>query len=113
MNDVFDIGTYGKTDAAKTLARILNKRDNPKLNRKVGHIWDECVAILMSIEQVSNPRNKISLANLLRDHMMKTIRSRRFPKEVRSYLTNIVVGRFRDFFERNPSCQRQRRFTTF
>ena len=113
MNKTFDIGTYGKTDAAMTLARILEQRDNPKLNRKVGYIWDECVTMLKSIEQVGNVRNKVALANMFREHVLKAIRSRRFPREVKSYLTNIVVGRFRDFFERNPSCQSQRRVTTF
>ena len=97
LNRAMDDATYGKSEAAITLAKIIRKRNNPRYTRKVGNTWDDYVSILNGIGEIKSVNTRRYLARLHKDFSLKLIRSKRFPTEIKSYFNNIVVGRYKAF----------------
>ena len=84
MPDTF---CFKNTDAAKTLVKILNKRNDPYLNKKVSHLY---IATVDYFNDIKDCKHKKFLLNFILHHQFKTIAGKDWDKEVKTYLRNVI-----------------------
>jgi len=85
--------TYGNSDAAIALTKILN--GHPHCIKTVSRTWGDYTLGMRHIEKIESPI-KYTIMTLWRDRYICIIKdSKRFPDKVRSYFANIVTARFR------------------
>jgi hypothetical protein len=103
-NDVADYGpddsamkdtTFGDSDAAKTLSKILVGPEQKKVRANVTSYWSSYCHMVNEIFNMPDKHVALSLLTLLKENAVKRARER-FKGEVQTYVCNITVAKFRD-----------------
>lgn len=93
---MIDKGTFGNTPAAIKLAEIINERNIPY--RRIGNLLGTFNTIL---NEMSNVHSKVSITvvKIIRDKFL--LDADKFPLEVRSYVKNLIIGKYRHWMVNN------------
>ena len=83
--------TYGNSDAAVTLTRILNK--NSKCIKYVSRTWADYTLGMNNLDKMESPI-KSYLMTVWEEHFISIIsNSDKMPEDVKSYFLNIIKAR--------------------
>jgi hypothetical protein len=92
--------TFGNSQAAKTLASILEK--HPKFcTRKAAKLACRCNHGLKQIETVADRSVRTILFSMWKDWHVASIKDSGLPTEVKTYLTNVVTKNYRNIYNQN------------
>lgn len=88
--------TYGGSPAAEVLAKMLTEK-YPNLQHKVGAYWSDYTHTMKELDIDSGLTSSVkeNLRDLFHHSMVKTVEESGMPDEVRSFLRNIMVKRWR------------------
>ena len=86
-----DIKTFGNSKAAQTLVKILNELDDPKIASKVSYLFHSYNTGLKSIKDIKDRKVRRDLLLMWKNKFIKTVGNKDLPKEVQSYLLNIIT----------------------
>lgn len=87
--------TFGDSQAAITLAKILDQRDDRNLRRSVSSFWGNYNRGIKEIRAIKNVPIRRSLMIAWRETAVNRI-ARFSDTEIVTYLRNIVVAKFRE-----------------
>jgi len=85
--------TYGDFEAAVTLAKMVNKERF--FAKRISKIWVDYTLGMNQIEKIDSPIKR-AIMTLWKDSFIKRIHdNKKIPEKMKSYLSNIVIARFR------------------
>ena len=92
-----DKTTFGDSQAAIDLAKILEKFDNNKYTKKVGRHFERYGKGLSELKFIRDKNIQSFMAILWRDAMLE--RTENFPDEIKRFVKNVMAGQYRAFLK--------------
>lgn len=91
---------FGNTEPARTLVKLLNKKENKKCRKYISRRINDYNAGLKEIFKLEDENFKVTLAELWLSHCRTTLANSKTPYEIVTFTKNVMTIRFRDLFVR-------------
>ena len=89
-NAEIDLYTFGNSDAAITLAKILSQAGYERCRKKAATKFREFCTIMKQLDKIDDISIRVVLSKLLMENARNSVKFLKIPEEVKSYLLNVM-----------------------